>query len=324
MIGWSTLRAPMMVAPMFLVSGPDLVIAACRAGIIGSFPTANPRHPESLEVWLDLIRNAQRDSESRGEVFAPYCVNVRPPVGSEKDKREKALLTLAEYAVPLVHTNLGDPRDVVDAAHEWGGRVVHDVATIRHAEKAAESGADCLMLVCAGAGGHAGTLSPLAFLPQVRRFFDGPIMLAGGIGDSNAVAAALALGADIAVMGTRFIATQESMAADAHKELLVSASTADVIYTDAISGLPASFLRQSIIANGLDPEALPAPLGRHKPNLPAGVKPWKGVFSGGHSTGLIDDVPTVRTVVDRLIDELSATAQPDRWRETLLRRTERL
>jgi nitronate monooxygenase len=306
-----------MAAPMFIVSNLDLVIASCRAGVIGAFPSANPRSPESLESWLDAIRAAEAETLSQGGTFAAFCVNMLASSAIDKDKRDQALATLRKYEAPLILTNMGDPREVVDAAHEWGGMVFHDVTTVRHAEKAIEAGADGLMLVCAGAGGHAGTLSPFAFLPKVRRFFDGPIMLAGGIADGAGVAAGLALGADLVVMGTRFIASAESGASGDHKEMLVSSKSEDVLFTDAIAGLPASFLKPSIVANGLDPADLPAPTGRHRPNLPTGVKAWKTVYSGGHSTALIEDVPSVEAVVDRLATELDTAVGKSDWRTAL-------
>ncbi|GGL15510.1 NAD(P)H-dependent flavin oxidoreductase [Nocardia jinanensis] len=317
MINWNSLRLPVMAAPMFIVSNLDLVIASCRAGVIGAFPSANPRHPETLETWLHAIREAEKETLDAGGDFAPFCVNMLASAALDKTARDRALATVRKHRAPLILTNMGDPREVVDAAHEWGGQVFHDVTTIRHAEKAVEAGVDGLMLVCAGAGGHAGTLSPFSFLPKVRSFFDGRIMLAGGIADGHGIAAALALGADIVVMGTRFIATAESGAFADHKEMLVTAKSEDVLFTDAIAGLPASFLKPSMIRAGLDPANLPRPTGRHRPNLPEGVKPWKSVWSAGHSTGLIDDVPRVQTVVDRLAAEFAGARVPADWRKTL-------
>ena len=179
------------------------------------------------------------------------------------------------------------------------------------------------MLVCGGAGGHAGTLNPFAFLPQVRRIFDGVILLAGGVADGAGVAAALTLGADLVVMGTRFIATAEAGASPEHKTMLVSARSEDVLFTDAIAGMPANFLKPSILAAGLDPDKLPPPHGPHRPNLPPGVKPWKTVWSGGHSVGLIDDVPTVAEMVARLNEEMASAQPASDWRATLERRLTR-
>ncbi|MBV6756249.1 NAD(P)H-dependent flavin oxidoreductase [Rhodococcus opacus] len=317
MINWNSLSIPVMAAPMFIVSNLNLVVASCRAGVIGAFPSANPRSPETLDGWLHAIREAEKETLDQGGAFAPFCVNMLASSALDKEKRAAALATVRKHEAPLILTNMGDPREVVDGAHEWGGKVFHDVTTLRHAEKAIEAGVDGLMLVCAGAGGHAGTLSPFSFLPRVRKFFDGPIMLAGGIADGHGVAAALALGADIVVMGTRFIATAESGTFDDHKEMLVSSNSEDVLFTDAIAGLPASFLKPSMIRAGLDPDNLPAPLGQHRPNLPEGIKPWKSVWSGGHSTALIEDVPSVQTVVDRLAKELDSARSPRDWRRAL-------
>lgn len=306
---------------MIIVSNPELVIASCRAGVIGAFPSGNPRAPDDLGGWLDIILEAERQSRDRGEIFAPFCVNLLASSAIDQTARRARLAACAERRVPLVLTNLGDPRDEVMAVHDWGGIVFHDVTTLKFAEKAIAAGVDGLMLVCGGAGGHAGTLNPFAFLPRIRRMFDGIIMLAGGIADGHGIAAALALGADLAVMGTRFIATQESGAAEGHKAMLVSAGAEDVLFTDAIAGMPASFLAPSIRAAGLDPGNLPKPLGLHRANLPPGVKAWKSVWSGGHSTALIDDVPSVGQLVTRLRAEFDAARRPTDWRYHLDRKS---
>ncbi|MET0376801.1 MAG: nitronate monooxygenase [Rhizorhabdus sp.] len=308
-----------MQAPMLICSSLDLVIASCRAGIIGAFPSGNPRAPESLESWLAAIRAAEAESLDRGERFAPFCVNLLASTAIDQQLRAERLAICKKAKVPLILTNLGDPRAEVETAHEWGGTVFHDVTTMRFAEKAIASGVDGLMLVCGGAGGHAGTLNPFSFLPQVRRIFDGTIMLAGGIADGNGIAAALTLGADIVVMGTRFIATRESGTFDPHKRMLVAARSEDILYTDAIAGMPASFLRPSMVENGLDPDNLPPPKGLHRPNLPQGIKAWKNIWSGGHSTGLIDDVPTVEQLVTRMEAEFEAARDPGDWRVALAR-----
>jgi nitronate monooxygenase len=316
-VDWSQLALPVMQAPMFIVSNLDLVIASCRAGVIGAFPSANMRPPETLEGWLTAIRAAERESLDRGERFAPFCVNLLASTAIDQQARAERLEVCRRAKVPLILTNLGDPRAEVEAAHEWGGTVFHDVTTMRFAEKAIAAGVDGLMLVTGGAGGHAGTLNPFAFLPQVRRMFGGTIMLAGGIADGNGIAAALALGADLVVMGTRFIATAESGSFPAHKQMLVDSRAEDVLFTDAIAGMPASFLRPSMVANGLDPDNLPPPKGLHRPDLPPGIRAWKNVWSGGHSTGLIDDVPTVAELVARLGREFEAARHPGDWRAAL-------
>jgi nitronate monooxygenase len=318
-LDWSRLVLPVMAAPMFIVSTPALVIAACRAGVIGAFPAGNPRAPDTLETWLAAISEAEAHSLDRGETFAPFCVNLLAAAASDPAARRARLETCRRARVPLILTNLGDPRAEVAAAHDWGGIVLHDVTTLRFAEKAIAAGVDGLMLVCGGAGGHAGTLNPFAFLPQVRRMFGGLILLAGGIADGNGIAAALSLGADLVVMGTRFIATLESGALPAHKTMLVRAAAEDVLYTDAIAGLPASFLKPSMREAGLDPDNLPPPLGLHRPNLPRGVKAWKTIWSGGHSTGLIDDIPSVADLVTRLGQEFAAARAPAHWRSALAR-----
>ena len=318
-VDWSSLRLPVMQAPMFIVSNLDLVLASCRAGIIGAFPSGNMRPPETLETWLTTIREEEARTRDAGGTFAPFCVNLLASTAIDQQLRRERLAVCRKARVPLILTNLGDPTEEVEAAHEWGGIVFHDVTTMRYAEKAIAAGVDGLMLVTGGAGGHGGTLNPFSFLPKVRRIFDGTIMLAGGIADGNGIAAALALGADLVVMGTRFIASRESGTFDAHKQMLVDSKAEDVLFTDAIAGLPASFLKPSMIAAGLDPDNLPPPKGLHRPNLPPGVKAWKNVWSGGHSTALIDDVPSVAEIVDRLATEFDAARHPGDWRAQLER-----
>lgn len=292
------LRLPVLQAPMFLVSSLSLAQACSRAGVVGAFQLGNPRTVAELEQWLGALAADADERRAHGQRFAPYAVNVNANAFQQPGTKEKFELC-ERTRVPLIVSSIGDPAAMVERAHAWGARVIHDVTTLRFAEKAIAAGADGLMLTCAGSGGHTGALSPFAFLPQVRRMFDGVIVLAGGIAEPAGIRGALALGADLVCMGTRFIATDESVAPDAYKEMLVSSATADVIETDAIAGLTANWLRPSIVAAGLDPEALPPPSGR-RPNLPEGVRAWKNVWSGGHSTGLIDDVAPVATLVDRL------------------------
>jgi nitronate monooxygenase len=321
MVNWFDVRLPLVAAPMFIVSSLDLVLASCRAGIIGAFPAGNPRAPETLETWLATITIARQKAHDSGLPFAPWFVNLNVSKLLDDRVRMANLDACRAAKVPLILTNMGDPHREVEAAHDWGGLVFHDVTTIAHAEKAIAAGVDGLMLVTGGAGGHAGTLNPFAFLPQVRKMFDGYIMLAGGIADGAGLAAALVLGADLVVMGTRFIATQEAGTFAGHKAMLVESGSADILYTDAIAGLPASFLMPSIRAAGLDPANLPRPRSMHRPELPDGVRAWKDIWSAGHSVGLVDDIPTVAALVDRMASEFEAagTRAPDQWRARLLR-----
>jgi nitronate monooxygenase len=296
------------------VSSQRLASACCRAGVIGSFQLGNARTVEELQRWLDLLSAEQQE----GAGLAPYAVNVNARSLDAPGQKEKFAL-MEKARVPLIVSSIGDPAEVVRRAHAWGGRVIHDVTTLRFAEKAAAAGADGLLLTCAGAGGHTGDLSPFAFVPQVRRFFGGAIVVAGGIADAAGIRGALALGADLVCMGTRFIASDESEAPEAYKRMLVASGTADVMTTAAIAGLAANWLRPSIAANGLDPDRLPAPAGMHRPSLPEGVKAWKTVWSGGHSTGLIDDVAPVATLMERLERELAPTLTPN-WQARLAAR----
>ena len=289
------LRIPVIAAPMFLVSGVELVLEACRAGVLGSFPSINARSVEELEQWLQYLNAELNEAEGA----APYAVNliVRP----ELSPRYAYDLALIErYKPPVVITSVGPPGDVAARVHDYGGLVFHDVASIRHAEKAIEQGVDGLILLTAGAGGHTGSANPFAFIPQVRRFWSGAIALAGGIADGRAVKAAITLGADFAYVGTRFAATQESLANDAYRALLLSETMADIIVTDRITGMKATFMRGSLVRAGLDPNALPPPKGFLQPDLPEESKAWRDIWSGGHGVGLIEDIPPVAELVARM------------------------
>ena len=291
------LRLPVVAAPMLLVSGPDLVIAAGQAGILGAFPALNARSTDQLKGWLEKIEETLDEH--------PYAVNliIRGP-GAPRFADDLRLLEAIKP--PVVITSVGDPAEAVGRIHAFGGLVFHDVATLRHAQKAIAAGVDGLILLTAGAGGHTGTANPFAFVSQVRAFWNGPILLAGAISDGSGIAAARALGADLVYMGTRFAASEESLASEAYKALLVSETMADVVLTDKISGLPATFLRGSIVQAGLDPDALPDRLELFKPNLPEGIKAWRDVWSGGHGVGSIVDTPPVAEIVDRLVAEYEA------------------
>lgn len=297
------LRVPVIAAPMFLVSGPDLVVAACNSGIVGTFPALNHRTTEGYDGWLTDIESRLNDDA------APYGVNLI--VHRSNPRLQADLEVSAKHRVPLVITSLGAVSEVVDAVHGWGGVVFHDVTNVRHAEKAIEAGADGLILVCAGAGGHAGTVNPFALLPEIRRRFDGTIILAGALGDGRAVAAARVLGADYAYMGTRFIATQESMAPDAYRQMLVDTGSKDIVYTPAISGVPANFLAPSLVQAGLDPKALgDTPDIDFGKELDVDSKAWKDIWSAGHGVATIDDVPSVADLVDRIVEEWTEAGAP--------------
>jgi nitronate monooxygenase len=289
------LKLPAIAAPMFLVSGPALVIAACKAGVIGTFPALNQRTTEGYAQWLDEIEAALGPNDAR------FGVNI---IVHPTNPRVMADLTVTvEKKVPLVITSLGAVRDVVDAVHGYGGLVFHDVTTVRHAKKAADAGVDGLILVCAGAGGHAGVWSPFALVDEVRQFFAGTIILSGVLSTGRDLAAGLMMGADLGYFGTRFINTVESLAPDAYKQMIIDAHAADVTYTPAISGIPANFLTQSLINNGLDPKNLPTKT-KVEVSLDHEVRAWKDVWSAGQGVGSVKDILPVAELVARLRREL--------------------
>lgn len=291
------LRLPAIAAPMFLVSGPDLVVETCRAGLIGTFPALNQRSSEGYAAWLDDIEARLRDSPQA----APFGVNLI--VHKSNPRLDADLKVTVAHKTPLVITSLGAVPDLVKAVHAYGGLVFHDVISVRHAAKAVEAGVDGVIAVSAGAGGHAGTMSPFALVSEIRRFFEGAIVLAGAISTGAHIAAAQMMGADLAYLGTRFIATRESLAPDAYKAMLIEASAADIVYTPAISGVNANFLRQSIKAAGLDPDNLAL---HGKLDLQEEAKAWKNFWSAGHGVGAIGDSPATAALCARLIGEYEA------------------
>jgi len=293
----SRLRLPVIAAPMFLVSGIELVTAVCREGMVGAFPAANARTPERLTEWLGTIVGSLE-----GHDAAPFAVNINLSAGRYRDVRG-VIDSCRAAATPLMITSVGDPTEMVGIVHDWGGFVLHDVTTMRHAEKAAAARVDGIILVCAGAGGHSGSASAFSLLRAVRRFYDGVIILAGGIGDGYGVAAARALGADLVYMGTRFIAAQESMAADAYKQLVVESQLSEIIYTRSISGVPANFMKTSIALAGLDPDALPELTAQGRPSLPPGKRAWKDIWSAGHAAALVDQVSSTARIAQQLREE---------------------
>ncbi len=300
---FQNLRLPVVAAPMFLVSGVDLTVAACTSGIVGTFPALNQRTSDGFEEWLVEIKGRLEAfrKDHPGAPVGPYGVNL---IVHRTNPRVQADLEICvRHRVPLVITSLGAVSDVVEAVHSYGGVVFHDVTNRRHAEKAHEAGADGIILVCGGAGGHAGTLSPFGLLAEIRKFFRGTILLAGSLSTGRDVAAARAMGADLAYMGTRFIATDESQAQPEYKQLVCDAVAEDIIHTPVVSGVPANFIAQSLEANGYDMERLRDPAHvdfGEKLTVDDEVKAWKTVWSAGHGVSAIDDVLPVDKLVDRL------------------------
>jgi nitronate monooxygenase len=305
------LSLPAIGAPMFIVSGPELVIAQCKAGIVGSFPALNARPQEMLEEWIVQIKGELAAFEAEtGRKAAPFAVNQI--VHGSNDRLEHDVAVCIRQQVPIIITSLRPPSEVVKAVHGYGGIVLHDVISIRHAEKALEQGVDGLILVCAGAGGHAGTLSPFALVSEVRRFYDGTVILSGAVTTGRAILAAQAIGADLAYLGTRFIATREANARDEYKAMLVENSAKDIVYTNAISGVHGNYLRPSLVAAGLDPDALPV-ADKDKMNFAAGRRnrpaAWRDIWGAGQGLGSITDVPTVAECVARLRAEYAVAGQ---------------
>jgi nitronate monooxygenase len=290
------LRLPVVAAPMFLVSNPQLVLACCRNGIVGSFPALNQRDSGAFRAWLEEIE-AGLLAES-----APYAVNLI--VHGSNPRLQADLAVCIEHRVPIVITSLGAAKEVVDAVHGYGGLVFHDVTTRRHAEKAAEAGVDGLIAVAAGAGGHAGTWSPFALIAEIRQFFDKTLLLAGCLNHGHEILAAQLLGADLAYLGTRFIATQENNAPAAYKQMIVDAQAADIIHTPAVSGVPASFMRQSLELAGYDLKQLQNKgeinYGEKLKPISDEAKAWKTGWSAGQGVGTISDLPSVDALVTRL------------------------
>ena len=301
----SEMSLPIIAAPLFIVSNPDLVIAQCTSGIIGSFPALNARPAEILDEWINRIEVSLDEyrKEHPDEKVAPFAVNQI--IHQSNDRLDHDLDVCMRREVPMIITSLRAPHDVVKKVHEYGGVVFHDVISIRHAQKALDAGVDGLILVCTGAGGHAGVLSPFALVREVRRFFDGPIALSGAITDGAGVLAAEAIGADFAYIGTRFIATQEANAADAYKAMIFESQADDIVYTPYFSGVNGNYLKPSVRAAGMDPENLPE-ADKTKMNFGSErdkPKAWKQIWSAGQGVGNIDDAPSTRMVVRRLASE---------------------
>ena len=299
----ASLRLPVIGSPMFIVSGPELVIAQCQAGIIGAFPALNARPAEVLREWLEQITEhlAQYNQDHPDAPAAPFAVNqiVHPT----NDRLGHDVALCAEFEVPLVITSLHAPNRVVEQVHAYGGLVFHDVTTLRHARKAVDAGVDGLILVCQGAGGHAGRLNPFAFVAEARRFFDGPLVLAGAITKGEQIAAARALGADLVYMGTRFIATQEARAQPEYKQMVLDAAAGDIVYTNLFTGVHGNYLRRSIEQAGLDPDSLPESdksAMRYGSGGSSKSKAWRDIWGAGQGVGAIDTLGSVADEVAML------------------------
>lgn len=302
------LRLPVVAAPMFLISGPDLVIAACTSGVVGAFPAPNCRTADELDEWMGTIvtsLDAARATDPDG--VAPWALNL---VTHRTNTRLEADLELvAKHRPPIVITALGSPAPVMETVHGYGGLVIADVVNLTLARKAAALGVDGLACVSTGAGGHTGHLSPFAFVSAVREFFDGIVTIGGGISDGAGVAGAIAAGADLVYMGTRFLPTTESLAPEEYKQMVVDHGTEDLIVSSGVTGTDASWLRPSLIANGMDPDELAAPAARNYDSSGGGTKRWKDIWAAGQGLQTIHAIEPVADVVDRLDAEYRAAAQ---------------
>jgi nitronate monooxygenase len=305
----SGLRLPIVAAPMFLVSGIELVAACCRAGIVGSFPSLNARPAAEFAVWLDRLSGELEDVKGA----APYAVNLI--VHPTNERLAEDLAICERYRVPMIISSVGNPTDVAKRVHDWGGLIFHDVTNTRHARKAAEAGVDGIILVTAGAGGHAGTANPFALIAEVRQFWDGPLVLAGSIMTGAMVRAAEIAGADLAYLGTRFIATREANAHADYKQMLIDSTITDLLYTDAFSGIRANILVPSIRRAGLDPDTL-----QRKETIDMATysdaeqaKAWRDIWSAGHGVTTVRDLPTTADLVDRLTLEYRAACRLPSW-----------
>ena len=300
------LRLPIVGAPLFIVSGPELVIAQCKSGVVGSFPALNARPQSMLGDWISRIKDelAEHDEKNPDSPSAPFAVNQI--CHASNDRLMDDMATCVEHEVPVIITSLRPPLEIVQAAHSYGGVVFHDVINVKHAKKAAEQGVDGLILVCAGAGGHAGSLSPFSLVREIKEWFDGTILLSGSIGDGHSVAGALAMGADLAYMGTRFIATEEANADQGYKDMLIESTADDIVYSSLFTGVNGNYLKPSIAKAGLDPDNLPG-ADKSKMNFGSGgntkQKAWKDIWGSGQGIGGIKDAPSVGALVGKIEQE---------------------
>ncbi len=304
------LSLPVIGSPLFIASCPALVIEQCKAGIVGSFPALNARPAEMLDTWLTQIQQALADHKAAHPeaVIGPIAVNQI--VHQSNDRLAHDVEVCVKHRIPIIISSLrAPPKEMLDAIHSYGGIVLHDVISIRHAQKALEAGVDGLILVAAGAGGHAGGLSPFALVGEVRKFFDGPIALSGSIANGDAILAAQAMGADFAYIGSRWLATQEANTSEGYRQAIVESSAADIVYTNLFTGVHGNYLKKSIEKAGLDPDNLPQ-ADKSAMNFSSGsAKAWRDIWGAGQGVGLMEDVPTVAEVVQRLRREYVAARE---------------
>ncbi|MEZ2744147.1 NAD(P)H-dependent flavin oxidoreductase [Halopseudomonas bauzanensis] len=306
------LSIPVVGSPLFIISNPDLVIAQCKAGVVGSFPSLNARPVEVFEQWLQRITSelAEHDAQNPERPSAPFAVNQI--VHKSNDRLQQDLELCVKYKVPIVITSLGAREDVNEAIHSYGGIVLHDVINNRFAKKAIEKGADGLIAVAAGAGGHAGTLSPFALIHEIREWFDGPLLLSGAISNGNAILAAQAAGADLAYVGSAFIATNEANADEAYKNMIVDSTASEIVYSNLFTGVHGNYLKKSIINSGLDPENLPES-DPSKMNFGSGgsskAKAWRDIWGAGQGVGAVKQVVPAAELIQRLQTEYQAARE---------------
>ena len=306
---FDNLRLPVIGSPLFIVSGPELVIAQCKAGVVGSFPALNARPASQLDEWLHQITEelAAHNRDNPDRLAAPYAVNQI--VHRSNNRLEEDISICAKWQVPVTITSLGAREDLNQAVHAWGGITLHDVIDDRFAHKAIEKGADGLIPVAAGAGGHAGTTSPFALMQEIREWFDGPVALSGSIAHGQSILAAQAMGADFAYIGSAFIATKEANAVEGYKENIVEAKASDIVYSDLFTGVHGNYLRQSIVKAGMDPDNLPKG-DISTMNFGSGgnteAKAWKDIWGSGQGIGAVKEVQSVGEMVDRLEREYRA------------------
>ena len=305
------LRLPVVASPLFIISHPALTLAQCKAGVVGAFPALNARPESQLDEWLAMITEelAAHDAANPDRPAAPFAVNQI--VHTSNKRLEHDLMMCVKYKVPIVISSLGAVPEVNAAVHSYGGIVLHDVINNRHANSAIRKGADGLIAVATGAGGHAGTLSPFALVQEIREWFDGPLLLAGAIGTGGGILAAEAMGADMAYIGTPFIATEEARAADAYKQMIADSKAADIVYSNYFTGIHGNYLKGSILASGMDPENLPVadPSKMDFEKATTGAKAWKDIWGAGQGVGSVKEVVPVAQLVDRLEEEYIAARQ---------------